>query len=70
MHFFSKHLHEVNESYFQHLKEAAYCGGLMIIAGIACTIHAIFPFLLQKTASKILQKLQTRFTKRNRLDEV
>ncbi|GGG00630.1 MULTISPECIES: DUF6356 family protein [Cysteiniphilum] len=64
MNYLTKHLNDINEGYFQHAKEALYCGVLMIAAGIFCSIHAILPFLFEKTASSILNKLQQRFKKR------
>jgi len=49
-----KHLKDVNENYFTHLKHATHVGLLMVIGGILCLVHGIFPFLFTHTASKML----------------
>ena len=64
MSFLTKHLKEVNESYFAHLKEALVCGILIVIVGVACVIHAFIPFLFEKTATNLLSRLKYRFGKR------
>jgi len=47
----------VGETYFQHLKHASSFGGRLIVAGSACLMHGIFPFLFVKTGSKQVTKL-------------
>lgn len=61
---FTKHPHSVGETYFQHLKFAFGFGMNMLIAGLACMLHAIFPFLFQKTGSNLLFKSFQRFVER------
>ena len=41
----NKHLRDVNESYFEHLKNALVIAARMQIAAYAQLIHAIFPFI-------------------------
>ena len=57
---FTKHPASVGETYFQHLKHASSFGGRLIVAGAACLMHGIFPFLFVKTGSKQVTKLHDR----------
>lgn len=61
---FTKHPHHVGESYFKHLRFALTFGGYMTIGGLACIIHAIFPFLFEQTGSHILFKMMHDFIER------
>lgn len=61
---FTDHPHSIDESYFQHLKFASQFGGQMMLGGIACILHAIFPFMFQKTGSNILLKMTHHFIDR------
>lgn len=61
----TKHLSDINESYFLHMKHALFFGFSMLVGGLACIIHGIFPFLFQKTASNILLRLMYQFVNRN-----
>lgn len=61
---FTHHPHSVGESYFQHLKFASYFGIQLFIGGIACLVHAIFPFFFEKTGSQILLKMTHHFVDR------
>jgi hypothetical protein len=51
---FTQHPHSINETYFQHLKFAFCFGSRMLLSALACMIHAVFPFLFEKTGSKFL----------------
>jgi hypothetical protein len=55
-----KHLVEVKENYFKHLVEALWISLTLIVASIACAIHAIFPFIFKKTASTIMRNILSR----------
>jgi hypothetical protein len=61
---FTNHPNSIGETYFQHLFHALKFGFKMIAAGIACIIHAVFPFLFEKTGSNSLLKMTHRFIKR------
>ena len=64
---FTDHPATVDESYSEHLVAAGGFGLQMIIGGIACLLHAVFPFMFEKTGSKIIITLHERMvTKRNR----
>ena len=58
---FTKHPTSVGETYLQHMKFAAQFGFNMVIGGIACLIHAIFPFVFEKTGSNYLLKMTENF---------
>jgi len=54
---FREHPASCNESYIEHLINAALFGAKLVIAGIACVVHAILPFLFVNTASARVKKL-------------
>ena len=45
MNFFTEHLDEHNESYFEHMKIALLISAKMQIAAYVQLVHAIFPFI-------------------------
>lgn len=57
MNIFTNHPKNIGESYLLHLWHAGKFGFLMLVAGVACLIHAVFPFLFEQTASNILFKM-------------
>ncbi|OGT35355.1 MAG: hypothetical protein A3F11_01790 [Gammaproteobacteria bacterium RIFCSPHIGHO2_12_FULL_37_14] len=61
---FTEHLHSIGETYFQHFKFALKFGICMLIGGMACIIHAIFPFLFENLGSDYLLKMTTDFVNR------
>lgn len=61
---FTEHPHSINETYFQHLCFALLFGGQMLVGGIACVLHAFFPFIFEKTGSNMLLKMTHRFIER------
>ncbi|HRD69880.1 MAG TPA: DUF6356 family protein [Legionella sp.] len=58
---FTQHPASVNQSYFSHLRFALIFGFQMIYGGIACMIHAIFPFLFQNTGSQTVIRLMQKY---------
>lgn len=60
----TRHLDEVGESYGEHMACASRFGLKMIGGGIACLIHAVFPFLFMNTGSRIIRELHGGMTKR------
>jgi hypothetical protein len=61
---FTSHPHSVGETYFQHLRFASCFGFNMIVGGIACLTHAVFPFVFKKTGSNYLLKMTENFVNR------
>lgn len=66
---FTKHPHEMGETYLQHFFHALKFGLTMLIGGIACILHAFFPFIFQKTGSNLLLKMTHQFISRSPLLE-
>ncbi len=57
---FTAHPRSVGESYGQHMASAASFGSRMIVAGLACCLHGIFPFLFVTTGSQTVRHLHDR----------
>jgi len=54
---FDTHPASVGETYLMHLWRAAGSSAWLAYAAAACLVHAVFPFLFVKTASRIVAKL-------------
>ncbi|HEY9554485.1 DUF6356 family protein [Allosphingosinicella sp.] len=61
---FTNHPHEVGESYGEHLAHAGQSGLRLVGSGIACLIHAVFPFLFVHTASDTVKDMHRGIAKR------
>jgi hypothetical protein len=57
---FTRHPASVGETYGQHLASATGFSLRMIVAGIACLIHALLPFLFVRTGSNAIARLHDR----------
>lgn len=57
---FTEHPASVGESYGQHLVHATGFAGRMMLGGLACMVHAVFPFLCVKTGSRMITELNDR----------
>ncbi len=57
---FTDHPRSVGETYFEHLLTAGWFAGTMMIAGVACFIHALIPGLFIETGSKAIERLHDR----------
>jgi hypothetical protein len=65
--YFTEHPRSIGESYFEHLRTAAWFGATMIIAGFACLVHALVPGVFVKTGSAAIERLHDRMiVNRNR----
>lgn len=69
MNIFTKHPRSIGETYFQHMRFAMTYGGKMMAGGLACMIHAIFPFVFQTTGSRMAIKLSEKFTNRTGMNQ-
>ena len=58
--YFREHPRSVGETYFEHLRTASSFAGAMLIAALACFIHAVIPCLFEKTGSTAIQRLYER----------
>jgi hypothetical protein len=61
---FTQHPHAVGESYTTHAAHAARFGVTLILAGAACLVHALLPFLFAHTASRCVRDLHASMTQR------
>jgi len=57
MSIFTDHPEAVGETYGEHFVVASSFGSRMIVAGIACMLHGVFPFLFVTTGSKTVRHL-------------
>ncbi len=62
---FTEHPATVGESYFEHLLFALRVGSMMILCGIACLIHSIFPFVFETTASDFIRRMHKKLKTRS-----
>ena len=54
---FLAHPRSVGESYWEHAAVAGRFGAVMVVGGIACLVHAVFPALFPRTASDRVKRL-------------
>jgi hypothetical protein len=65
---FTAHPASIGESYGEHFRSACTFSAHMIFGGIACLVHAIFPFFFVTTGSSTVRKLYERMVNnRNRI---
>lgn len=57
---FTRHPQSVGETYFEHLGMAAGFAGTLMIATVVCAIHALLPFMFEKTGSRMIAELYQR----------
>ena len=60
MNIWTQHLDEVNETYFQHMRNALSFSGHMMVGAAACAVHAIAPFLFETAGSRRIRELHER----------
>ena len=57
---FTDHPASVGETYLEHLGRALGFAARLTLAGIACAIHAVLPFLFVRTGSGAVSELHDR----------
>lgn len=57
---FTSHPESVGESYLQHLLAASGFTISLLLAAVACAVHALLPFLFERTASERITALHQR----------
>ena len=62
---FTDHPTSLSESYSEHLVCAFSFATRMIIAGFACLIHSIFPFLFVNKGSSTIESLHVEMSDRS-----
>lgn len=58
--FFTRHLESVDESYFEHCGHAMRFAATLAVAAVVCLVHALLPFLFERTGSQLIGKLHDR----------
>jgi hypothetical protein len=57
---FTDHPSSVNETYLQHMAMAFGFGGRMLLGGLACLVHGVFPWLCTTRGSDTIRGLHHR----------
>tara|TARA_R110000772_G_scaffold26315_2_gene67911 strand:- start:53 stop:328 length:276 start_codon:yes stop_codon:yes gene_type:complete len=57
---FTNHPASVNESYVEHMEMSGTFAFWLLVAGFCALVHAVFPFLFEKTGSRIITGLHGR----------
>ena len=60
MSYFKSHLRSVEETYLQHGRHALGFAVHMFAGSLACLVHAVCPFLFERTGSDIIRRLHER----------
>lgn len=64
---FTEHPASVGESYGEHFGQAMRFSGRMLVGAACCAVHAVFPFMFEKTGSRCITELHDRMvTNRDR----
>jgi hypothetical protein len=63
---FTRHPRTVDETYVEHMGVAWSFAVPMLLGGLACFVHGIFPFLFETTGSRCVKTLYTRIANRGR----
>jgi hypothetical protein len=58
--FFTEHPESVGETYLEHLCTAIGFSTRMMLGGVACFFHALFPFAFRRTGSECIERLHDR----------
>ena len=57
---FTEHPASVGETYLEHLCAATGFAARMMLGGVACFFHALFPFAFRRTGSACIEQLHDR----------
>ena len=63
---FTEHPASVNETYTEHMAMASSFGARLFLGSLACFVHALLPFLFEKTGSSIITELHQRMVTNRR----
>ena len=58
--FLTRHLKSVDETYFQHFWQAMGFSLTLAVAAVVCLVHALMPFLFERTGSQLIGRLHDR----------
>lgn len=54
---FNRHLEQVDETYLEHGRHALGFAANMFMGSLVCLVHAVCPFLFERTGSDIIRRL-------------
>jgi len=57
---FVEHPASVDETYFEHARFASGFSVRLLLAGCAAMVHAVHPFMFEKTASRMIAQMYER----------
>ena len=57
---FTRHPQSVGETYFEHLGMAAGFALTLLAAAFVCAVHAVLPFMFEKTGGRMIAELYRR----------
>ena len=57
---FTTHPSSVGETYFEHMQSALWFAGRLFAATLCCLVHAAFPFMFERSGSRIITELHDR----------
>ena len=63
---FTAHPQSVDENYFEHMAFAGKFSGKLFLAGFCALVHAVLPFMFEKTASRMIAEMYARTQNRGR----
>lgn len=63
---FTDHPQSVDETYFEHLLFAGRFAGKLFLAGFCALVHALLPFIFEKTASRMINDMHHRMHNRSK----
>ena len=63
---FTDHPRSVGETYFEHMGMASGFAATLFLAALACAVHALLPFLFEKTGSKMIDALHDSMVRNRR----
>ena len=58
--FLTRHLKSVDETYLEHFGQAMGFSLTLAVAALACLVHALLPFLFERTGSQLIGRLHER----------
>jgi len=63
---FLTHPQSVDESYLEHMAFAGKFSGRLFLAGLCALVHAVLPFMFERTASTMIAEMYARTHNRGR----
>ena len=68
--FLTRHLQSVDETYFEHFGQALRFSITLAVAAVVCLVHALLPFLFERTGSQLIDRLHDRMVVNRRRKSV